>query len=242
MYYLDRVDSIWEVTVHDQKTYSARQKRPKTWWQRSTSLLLPVCLSTVIEAVYWFVAVDTSLLFLCLGSSQASTVDPSQIESISQPGQQPWPGLYSVSSQIICYYFEMSLFMDGEGSSEIKGPVGEHVFDVHIADSNGEELPEVLRTCALANLYRLQWSECMCNHSVHSVLLILFLQTQMQIEHHLKLRSQVTPIQFHCDRFFWFWRMVAGLTVHLIFPFPISSGCWRCSGEAPVDMPSSWAT
>ena len=64
--------------------------------------------------------------------------------------------------------------MDGAGSSETKGPTEEHVFVVRIADSNGEELPEVLRTCALDNLYRLQLSECMCNHSV---LLILILQS-----------------------------------------------------------------
>ena len=89
--------------------------------------------------------------------------------------------------------------MDGEGPSEIKALTEEHVFVVRTADSNGEELPEVLRTCALDNLYRLQCSERMCNHSV---LLMLFLQPQMQIESQPELPSQVTLIRFHCDRFF----------------------------------------
>ena len=56
--------------------------------------------------------------------------------------------------------------MDGEGSSERKGSMEEHVFFVRIADSNGEELPEVLRSCALDILQRLQCSACTCNHSV----------------------------------------------------------------------------
>lgn len=72
--------------------------------------------------------------------------------------------------------------------------------------------------------------------------LIVFLKTQIETLSHficprewrLSRSSLLTVDYFKIQSQDWL-RMP-------IYIFPISSGCWRCFGETPVDMPSSWRT
>ena len=147
--------------------------------------------------------------------------------------------------------------MDREGPS----PTKEHVFVVSIADNNGEESPEVFwlhnpstsifaplvqvsRSSAILVMQACRWwpyiilrllqrSECIWLRSSH-----LLLKT----ESHIIFPREWCLLDLSWLMFDFFHNMVTWLITHAVFVFLVSSGFWRCSGEAPVDMPSSWTT